>query len=555
MTLLALAAPRSTVAQQEPVAVLAVAGVERVLEDVDYVFDAASQPQHAQTVRGVLKHLNGLRGLDRRRPVGVYLHVPTLERPGPQPLFFFPVENLERLLASARVGGSFRLQRGEEANRLTLHTEDGVFPIKLQHGYAFLDPTRTTGRFDQSLPDPQSLLRGRFGPRDAVLILRREGLPQLLLDAPRIRFRGEALKAKRRRPGESDVEYAFRQDVTRSLTSIVDAFLNDWRTITFGLRLSAEDRNLTLDASVALAEGGESSRLLSDLVAPATQFRPQLLRPSALSVSTNWQASLAGRNLLRQLLASIRQQIDGQLDDADADVRSTVTGVLDALDATADVGRCDGFVRLTGTRPETFVLLGGLASADSDKLAAGLDVLLPFAAESDDVRSVDMAVGQTAGIPIHRVVPRKLRETDRRLYGDEAAIYLAAGNGALWLSVGGDPALEELAEAVSATQPPVSSVFARSRGQGATENVFASGSPVWALSMHAGDWLSFAERGAGNKNAPLVEMARAALNGPDDDRFQLSLAPHSDGLRLHAVLNEGYVRLLGLALAERFATD
>src|SRR5690606_21415409 len=111
----------------------------------------------------------------------------------------------------------------------------------------------------------------------------------------------------------------------------------------------------------------------------------------------------------------------------------------------------------------SFVLLGGTAVADSDKLAVGFERLLPFAVDSSDIRAVEMNVARAGEIAIHRLCPQKLRKRDRRLYGENAAIYLAAGRGALWVAVGGDGAGSQLAETIAVDELPGESLHARPR--------------------------------------------------------------------------------------------
>src|SRR5690606_40130513 len=56
-----------------PVAVLNVASVDRVLEDIDYLFGSVKRDDMREVIEGLLGNLGDLQGLDRGKPFGVML--------------------------------------------------------------------------------------------------------------------------------------------------------------------------------------------------------------------------------------------------------------------------------------------------------------------------------------------------------------------------------------------------------------------------------------------------------------------------------------------------
>jgi hypothetical protein len=540
-------------AQQQPLAVLAVSGLEALLEDIDHLFAAGEAPQHARQVRDVIAALNELRGLDRQRPFGVYLFFPAATEKDPQPLLFFPVVDIAQLQASLHIDGELQLLPGETADRLTLRTNDGNLPVRLQHGFAFVDPTKTGMRLDQPLPDPRALIGESLTGQDAVLLIRREGLPPALIELALGQIRAEALKEEPQREGEKDAEFALRMGVHHAIFSLLESAVQEWQGATIRWRLSAEDRTAHMDASILLADDGRTVPFLRSIRGDSRRFAAQRAGDAAVSLSLNWQPTPAGRQLLESLVASLREQMSDDLAAAGAQLQEAAGGVVDALETTATEETFDSYLRLRKRAEGGFFLLGGTAVADSDKLAMGLARLLPFAADSNDIRQVQMNVARAGDVAIHRLQPQNLRKRDRRLYGEDAAIYLAAGRGALWVAVGGEGTASQLAEAIVLDELPGEVLHARPRSLTGGAPAAPSGGTFVDLSVDAGDWVHMARTEAGGSDARFAELARRAFESGDEDRLRLWVQPADDGLRVHLHLEHGYVRLLGLALADRLS--
>jgi hypothetical protein len=555
--LLPAAAPRADAQEQpplqQPLAVLAVAGLDPLLEDIDHLFAAGEAPQHARQVREVIAALHELRGLDRQRPLGAYLFFPVASEKDPQPLLFFPVADIAQLQTSLQIEGELQLLPGETDDRLTLRTKDGDLPVRVQHGFAFVDPTKTGSRLALPLPDPMELIAEQMSGQDGILLLRREGLPPATIELALGQIRAGALTLEPQREGEKDAEFALRSGVHSAIFSLLESAVQEWRGATLRWGLSGEDRSARIEAAVRFDRDGRTLPFLRSLRGDSRRFSAQRGGESAVCLSLNWQPTPAGRELLESLVASLREQMRNDLAAADAVLQEAALGFVDALEATVTEETFDSYLSLHKHPQGNFVLLGATAVADSDKLALGFERLLPFAADSADVRRVEMSVARAGDVAIHRLWPQKLRKRDRRLYGEDAAIYLAAGRGALWIAVGGDGAASQLADTIvldKATDEPLEAGPRSLRGGAAAA---PTGPTLLDLSVAAGDWIDQAGTGAGGADARVAEQARRAFEAADDDRLRLWLQPDEDAVRGHLHLEHGYIRLLGLSLADRLS--
>jgi hypothetical protein len=540
---------------QQPFAVLAVSGLDPLLEDIDHLFAAGEAPQYARQVRDVIAALNELRGLDRQRPLGAYLYFPVATQQDPQPLLFFPVADIAQLQTSIQIDGELQLLPGQAPDRLMLHTRDGDLPVRLQHGFAFVDPTKTGARLGQPLPDPMELLAEQLSGQDGILVIRRDGLPPALIEVALGQIRSEALTLQPQREGEKDAEYALRRGVHTAIFSLLESAVQEWQGATLRWALAGEGRIAHFEAAILLDPDGRTLPLLRSIRGDSRRFAAQRAVESAVSLSFNWQPTPAGRELLETLVASLREQMSNDLAAADAALQDAALGGVDALEATVTEETFDSYLQLRKRQEGDYFLLGATAVADAGKLATGLARLLPFAADSDDIRQVDMNVARGGDVPIHRLWPQKLRSRDRRLYGEDAAIYLAAGRGAMWVAVGGEGTASRLAETIVLEALPGEVLHARPRSLTGGPPAVPTVPSFLDLTVEAGDWVDMPRTEQGGSDARVAELARRAFASGGDDRLRLWLHPADDGLRVHLHLEHGYIRLLALTLVERLSRN
>lgn len=545
------AVPDPVLAQQEPVAVMAVAGLDRLLDDVNFVFEAGEAIQHAQMIEGVIANFNDLRGLDRQRPIGLYLFFP-VGGDEPEPLLFFPFSDVDDLLTSIRIGNALRLERGGSPDRLVLHTEDGELPGLMAHGFVFIDPTKKSNRLRQALPDPMVLLGDALKEQDAALIVRREGIPPFLFEVAAGQIRTAAIQQQPQRPGESDEEYAIRSGLEEAIFSLAESVIQEWQGARVTLNVADESGRTGVTATIELDPSGRTVGFLSQLVAKKSRFRALHAEPAALSLAMNWQPTPYGRQLLETVAREIRTQVERELAESDTDSRTAVISLIDAFESTLKTEDFNGLAQLVGAPPNGFILIGALRVAGADQVAASIEQLLPLAAESKDIRQVEMSVARAGDVAIHRMWPTKLRKRDRRLYGDDAAIYLAVGSDAFWMGIGGEPTIDLLSESIPVTDPAVSQVLARPR-QGRLPRQEPSQDALLDLKIHASDWVGFARTDGGGRDAVIARLARQAFSDPSEDTFRLTLAPTAQGLQLQAEFGPAYVRFIGLMLSEHLS--
>ncbi len=525
-------------AARSPAAVICAADLDQVLNDLDYVLRLGGAEARMQQLRGIITSLNDLQGMDRGRPVGLLLYPPSAGAGDPDAIAFVPVTSMEDLQVSLKISNQVSLAPLEEEGRWELRGPDNAVPIRVQDGYAFV--TQKGELLDGPLPDVAALTAPLAGRYDLGLLILREGLPQAALDQAIAKLHADSERDRERRPGESDAEHVLRGRISRSLEQLIEQALVDFEQVSIGLTISAEQQQAELEALLDVRTGGGFAGFLQSLTTSRSQFAVVDSDAAALSASSAWTLSGEGAEIVSQVLQQVRKQVGDQLQQdftASSSADHPVRQVLDALDATVDAGRMDGMVAFAGDRPGGMVLVGAAHLEDAADVAHALEQILPYVAQSKDIASLELKAFETDGVSVHRIVPAKVRKQDERLYGPDAALYVGVGGDAIWIALGGDDAPRVLTDFITASA--------------SSADATSTAPPLLALDLHLSTWIGLAGNGGTGEQRGFVEAARIAFADPDQDGLRAVVTPQEDGLRIAVQADEGYIRLLGLALADR----
>jgi hypothetical protein len=214
------------------------------------------------------------------------------------------------------------------------------------------------------------------------------------------------------------------------------------------------------------------------------------------------------------------------------------------------------FVQMRGKPPGKFVLVGGARVEKSGVLAESIVQVLQRLQEKRDpsLSELELNIASYEGVKFHRIKGGTMSARDRRLYGDDSAMYIGAGEGALWFAVGGVGALDALRDVVMTVVEP------RKPGENKDPNA------PFQLVMNLSSWLEMtapSDTGADLPAAPEGANERliarrnrfrklaADAFAQGGDKLRLEVKPTETGAHLRVTLEEGFVRLLGLAISSR----
>lgn len=522
---------------EEPIAVIASAGIDRLLEDIDYVFEAAERPQIASFIRGFAQNINNFEGLNRDAPIGMYLY-PRENLPGEDPeepagVLFIPVTDVDRLVETLRISNQVFLERTDDPEIIELHTPEETHDLRVAHDHLFFNfealPLKT-------FPNPDDLIGDNAEQYDLYIDLRKAGLRPEFIERIASQITSQVEADLDRKPSESDAEYAIRRRAAETFRDFAVEIVRSGEHLVAGISLGEDHAGLAVNWELRLASGSWLIDALNASSLTASHFRSQLAEPEPATFSMSWQLPADAREMLLDGLAIGYQQA---LDNADDDGgRHVIEQLYQTVQATAEAGKFDLFGQMIGEPPQRLVFVGGLAIAGDDVLAETLAQVLPFAANAPQVRELEMNIGRAGEVAIHKVVPSEMRQQEQRLYGEDAAFYFGVGDGAIWLAVGEDHALDILTDVIESRD---------------VESTREGSEPHLQFALHLSDWVVLADTlGNGNNDQRrFFEAAREAFANPDDDLLEFSIRPSDNGLRAQLHLDEGYIRLFGIAVANQ----
>ncbi|MBW3539077.1 MAG: hypothetical protein KY476_02290 [Planctomycetes bacterium] len=526
---------------EHPLVVVSVASVNRLLGDVQYMFQMIERPEIFEALEGLVGNFGGLKGVDRDKPFGVMLFLESGLSLRPEPVGYVPVSSVDDLVRTATIGPVTFREVDKNKGRYEIVAPDETLQIQIAHGYAFIGRSEAT--IDRELPDPAALTQQLATRYDFAVRADLKTIPEtartLFLDY----LRAETETNLQQRDGEDDAQYQARRLSGLTYLEIAEGVLNDGEDLTFGLDASKDQQAMVLEWSVNATPDSKFAKILTDLGGKYSRFNAALTAdiPLSLTSSVNYKTAAKQPDTfivrVAESLDVIERVASRRLQERGIDA-SPVAGIVKSLKATNEKGVLDAFVQFMGEPPGAFVLIGGIQVAQGQSLAAGLSGLIANLPEKP--AGLELSVDSHNGVSFHRFTPPEVDGGLERVFGQQLAAYFGVGPDALWFAVGGADAMPTLresmnrvAEAAAAGPPPRTAKQAPFR-----------------LVLHLGRWIAMMgtderQRDPGRR---ISEDAFAKGN----DTLTMELRPTEHGLRFQIQLEEGFLRLVGLGIARRY---
>lgn len=524
-------------AVEQPLFVISIASVDRVLADIDYFFETVDRREFSTVVRGFLAVIGDLKGIDRTRPLGMLGYIDPGVAPQPVAIGFVPLTSIDEL-AESLTRGPVKLTKVEGgADRYELVGSGQTIQVAVQGDYAFLAKNATS--LDRRFPDPARLAKPLASRYDAAASLNLAEMPagmkHLILDYARAKSEADL----RRHPGETDAHFGGRKAGADAVLALYEQLVDDGRAVTLGWNVAHDRRLAELELDVTAARGSALAKRLAGLGDRSAQFERLPSDKSPLALSVSWILSGACRKLLRTevLDASRRAALStAEREKWSAAGREFLVQAYRSVSATVSAGHVDLAARVVGESPGPFVLLGGANIDESEKLAGDLARMLTELRNDPGIESVQTGVVRHRGIVLHRIVPKVVSRLEERLYGKRPALYVGVGQGAVWFAFGGERALPDLQAAMD-----------RAAGGSGQETQASDGVPL-QLSVQMSPWLAMLSDE--DKSRRLAKYAVEAFS-KGGDTLRVEVRPVENGVRLRLEAGEGFIRLAALSLVRR----
>lgn len=510
-----------------PLAVVSVASVDGLLEDIDYLFETANRPGVARLVRGIVSAFGDLKGLDRERPLGAMIVLQPGVAPRPVVVAFVPVRDVEELIRTVSIGTEIRAKGADD--RYEIVTPQRTLHARLTMDYAFVAAEREV--LDRRLPDPAELTRELAGRYDLAASIRLDNVPAgmktLVIDYLRARAAAELEP----RDGESEAWFRFRKLTTESALQTIEQTLTQGEALTLGWTLSREEKSAAVEFEMTAVPETPLAADLERIGAQGSRFPVIASESGPLSLSLSWTLDDRTRAVLTQALRLAREEThDGFGTEAG---RTAAATVCDVIEATVRAGRVDLALQLAGEPPGPLTLAGTIKVAGGAGLAESLPPLLEGIGSVPNIETVELDAERHNGIALHRVIGRSERPAEDRIFGTHPHFYIGADANTLWFGIGQD-APDALKQAIDWGNAPHAG---DRRG------------PPLRLVVRAREWMAaFGSELTGPPSER--ELLHDAFAGCDD-ALRVEVVPAERGARLRLQFDEGFVRLSGRTIVRR----
>lgn len=421
----------AAVASTDPVLVLTVASLNKLMQDINYISGVMGQPQAG----GMFTMMAGsfTQGLDTSRPIGVL--VPMVDG-SPEPIGVLPTDDVELMLK--RLEG----QTGP-ADKL----DDGTFVVAAGPALVYIRQVgpwaviaRNRELIDLVPADPMSLMTGLGDNYDIGMRLSIQeiplGLREMLVDQLSQGFE----QAMARQAGDSDQ----MAELSKAQLEQLNMLIREADKFMFGININPNKRVMSIDTEFTAAPGTSLAEMYAGQSPIPSKFTavlkgdPAMRYHAAGSVSPELIES--STSSIDMVMSSVQKALDDQEqlgDDVKAEIEEMLGGLLDLVTKTMAEGKYDvGMIGMAGDN--MLKLAGGMFVHDGDEVAAWVKKLDAKLSQIPDAPKFNFDESTYNGVTMHSVVidiPARAEES-RRLLGEKAVITLGTAPQAVYFAFG-----------------------------------------------------------------------------------------------------------------------
>lgn len=591
------------VAGDRPVAVINVASANRMLQDVEATFKSAEKPQIYELIKGFLGNVNDLKGIDRDKPFGVMLFVTAGIPPSITPVGFVPVKDMNAVLKMF-ANGPFRAKKvAEKKNRYEIEGPGDTLYVAVHGEYAYVSNNEAS--LDVTFPDPTKLAAALAKRYDISASVNFNAVSDVSRKLFAVYLRTSAEGELQQRDGEPEMTYRARR--ARGMRDIewVEALLLHCETIKIGLDASAEKKTIVLEAALEARGKSKLAKMVKQIGARRSYFDNLLSQKVPLSASISWGLTKYDAKVLAESFNFLGGRMsyildppkvkqpgkdNGESKEAASKTQKTeskkpapkkidfskmtreerrqyfrernreqrrrrrermrqvrqfpkdsaVAKVVESLIATAEKKHADFFLQFVGEPPAKFTLLAGAQVRDGRRMAAGLVDLFKQIQQMKGagVPKITINAETHKGIAFHRIHFDRTPQQMERFFGKSPSLLLGASSRAVWVAVGGKSAFGELRAAIDKVIENKN--IGRKR---------AAAAPL-KIVVNVAQWVAMAGEGDGNPRSGREIARKAFAKGGDSIRVEVRTT--ENGLRARVQFDEGFLKFIGLSIANQY---
>lgn|GEM_PF-1499935 len=528
-----------------PIAVVMFSGIERGFQELDYIFETIEHPELSDIVSASLANLNDLKGIDQEKPLGLMLFLkpgtgfnifPTLGFVG-----FLPCENFEDVLKTFGTTGMQIGKVPESEDRYSMKGSGQNFFFEKVGEQILLTNDETM--LDAELPDPVSLTKTLATRYDFAAQANIKNVPigmrKILLQF----LRSQMEIQMQRRDEEPEGPWRMRKASLANNLHFIEQLATQGDSLTIGLDVSKELRKAVVEIDLNAKPGSQFAKYLGDSGGVTSYFRVLQDDPSIISAYMSWELQKEDALNLKEMALGMQQALEYEIletnpppDGEEPQLR--LGGLFECLAETAEAGTLDGFGRMQTTATGESVIMASVRVINGTTASVSIADLLQYVEDKDsDNQDIQLNADSYRGVTFHRVSPTTQDSDSKRIFGENWSMYFGAGERTLWFVMGGEEAIPIVHAAIDQILDP------------ASQKTLPDSAP-FRFTLNMSQWMAIFEnpererRGFGKKMAETFEAG--------DDKIIADMTPRENGIRYRIRFEEGFVKLVGLALADAF---
>lgn len=456
ITMATLAAPLTTLAQDKsgpemkPLAVIALAGYDSLMEDVNFIGSLMGNPAMAEQLAPTLQAFT--QGLDKTKPLGAIIQSDGMSFGG---AICIPVTDLKQLVASLQLFGVMAEDAGDGLMKLTVNFQE-VY-AREAGGWAFIS---MMPELLEGLPeDPGTLLAPIVEQYDLGIRAYVQNVPQPYREMFVQQMQQALSQGLMQLPEETAEAYEARKKIALSQVEQLQRLVNELDEFTLGLALDGEKQSTYLDIVYTAVPDSKLAEQIALNNDPKTNYAGFFQPDAAMMFTFASKVTEADIAQVNQMFDALRQHVMNSIDedsglpsdDARDTVKSAVSDFFDAFVSTIQAGSMDGGAVLNMT-PESLTFVAGGFIAEPGKVESGLKKLAELAKDEPEFPGVDWNSAKHADINFHSLsFPIPATEAEpRQLFGEQLDVLVGIGKESVYFALGSN-ALEAVKGVIDAS--------------------------------------------------------------------------------------------------------
>ncbi|QDV53125.1 hypothetical protein [Gimesia fumaroli] len=538
----------------KPIVIINFASIERILQDIDLVFELAERPEIAEIASASLANVNDLEGLDHNKNLGVEVFLKTGLLPQPVFVSYLPVSKIRSFIETLEAlipGDEEKIKKDTKRDDIyTIEGRRGESIIRLQDSYAHM--LFRGGETDETLDliisrdfgDPAQSFQTLTNDYDLSVKLDFSAIPELMRTTFLGFFRTAIETQLQQRDNETDAAYELRRMSGKQNLEGIEYMLNEAQELVLGARVDQEQKQGNIDILIKARPNSDLARDIKNVPGKASYFSVITSRanlPAAVSMSMN--VARRDRKTYLNYLTYAEKQLTEKLltEDERLQKNHSVQQFFAPIKSVVDKGHLDLFAQLVATPSKKFALIGGMKVSPSANLPAALLDLVNRVEQraGKDVRIFTNAE-TVQGIALHQLQPNMKTADDKqnRFLGGVPSLYVGADSQVIWFAMGTEIAVGALNEAIE----QINNASPEARKEQRTAPFQAE--------FHMRPWLSlFSE--AEIDQSGIMKIFDGAFQ-KENDLILITTQPLETGIRTRIQVDEGYLKLLGISISKQF---